>query len=293
MPTQPADDEKQLFRDRAVEQIQDISTYAWPFTPLIPAEATFKLLNAHGLPTELNNRIKRDHARWHLPTLPTYFILIFLAFQYFDTFPSPAAHDKAEIIALLGREIGILAFAIVLSALIVWRFHGAGGYTPRRIMRDVTLCAEYLAKSHLRDPGEDTPDDWTIWEYDKRLARSAVMDRAWLVTGQLACLDGRRKRDRDNPAVNVFGRWLHWASEDLENRRRTEAALYACVDVLCSLYGPSPYAIPKLQKPPDEAAIVNPTRAHRWLSGISTARPGLLALLSIGTAVLTFLAKLW
>jgi hypothetical protein len=293
MPTQPVDDEKQLLRDRVVERIQDISTYAWPFTPLIPARATFKLLNAHGLPTELNKRIKRDHALWHLPTVLTYFIVVNLALLHINTLPMAELDDNAANLALLGRITGTLAFAIALSALVVWRFHGAGGATPRRIVRDVMLCAEYVAKSHLRDLDEDASNEWTVWDYDRRVARRAVMDRAWLVSGHIADLAGRQRRDRDNPAFNAFGRWLHWASDDFENRRRTEGALYACVDMVRSMYGPTPHAVPKLQKPPDDAVIVNPTRTHRWLSGISTARPALLALLSIATAVITFLAKVW
>jgi hypothetical protein len=48
---------------------------------------------------------------------------------------------------------------------------------------------------------------------------------------------GRQKKERNTDPINRLGRWLSWAAEDIDDRRRIEGALYVCVDAIRHVAG--------------------------------------------------------
>lgn len=106
---------------------------------------------------------------------------------------------------------------------------------------------------------------WSKIRRERRKTRTMLRKRALYITSAIVVLAGRRKRERDWSAAALLGRWLCWAAEDLDDKRRVDGALFACTDVVCHYVGKQPWKPPPTLYPPPQARLPR----SRWSNFIS------------------------
>lgn len=129
----------------------------------------------------------------------------------------------------------------------------------------------------------------SVWQLAS--TRRYLRSQAWQLSKLLAQICGHPKSERQHQNIATLGRWICWASEDVHDKRRSEAALSVCVDTIMQLTGPTPWRPLRLPYPPGEAEMKRPMRSERWARLWQTIRGYLLPLTPLLTAILALIAK--
>jgi hypothetical protein len=109
---------------------------------------------------------------------------------------------------------------------------------------------------------------------------------AWQLRGHLLVLGGYRRRDRGQDHAANVGKWLCFTGDDLHDRRRLEAGLAVCADILVHLLSRRYWMPPSLPWPPRSAQIHHPRRRETVRRSVVSLRTGLLVLIPLVSAIL-------
>lgn len=276
-------------RDHIIERIGALSPRLPLLRLVLPSAELLKLLVSYGLPQEHVDRIRYEISLWHLPMIVTTPIIVILNLWLISA-PSPEQPQvvsvERELIRLAFFAVG-LALSFTLAATLRWLPVKSAS---RRLIRDVVLCAEALAITQERNERLTAREQWGSNTTGREKARITIRNKSRSVVKQLVARSARDDRDRSRSPLNDFALWMHWAAEDLGDRRRVDGAWYACVDMLRFAFTPIPCKAPRLQAPPPSARVSKPTRFHALLFN-PRATSYAIPVLSLIAAVLTFLAK--
>lgn len=118
-------------------------------------------------------------------------------------------------------------------------------------------------------------------------ARFRLRLAAWRITGCLALLSGYRYSERTQTQVDLYGRWLCWVTDHVDDRRRVDQALEITADLTSWVLRADNPMPPRLVHPPNDAVLHKPIRLERLASNFDRAWPVLAALVASLAAAAT------
>lgn len=248
---------------------------------------------AHGLPRDQVDVIKRELTLWYLPNFVAYPVSVLFALFSANEVPEPAGDDVLGGFKYLGILLVRVSVWMAIAAWFVHIVHMWRNPVTRRFLRDLVYCVEQLVLASRRDVRLEHVEEWHQSAGRHTDPRTELRELAWKISGRIAVAYGFRRRERNADPINSFGRWIFWAADSLDDRRRVEGGMCACVDMIRHFLGPKSGTFPRLQKPSSDARIVKPKRSAIWLERATRMQPVLVALLALATALVTFIAKLW
>lgn len=125
----------------------------------------------------------------------------------------------------------------------------------------------------------------------RKTIRARLRRRAWLITANVSVLVGRHRHERDCHPINATGRWLSWASEDLDDPVRLRGATYACIDLANHAFANRAWTPPAVVPPPEKAQLLKPIQL--WLlEPMTRLRVAVVLLLPLVTALVSLVAKI-
>ncbi|MGA6166470.1 hypothetical protein [Amycolatopsis magusensis] len=175
---------------------------------------------------------------------------------------------------------------LALSVAVVMIINGGGWLIRRRvpdgILRPMGQSVRALAAArHPSSAGS------------RRVLRRSLRRDSWQLAAYFAAAAGDGRYARNHETASMLSRWLCWASEDLDDVRRLDAALDACAAALLQVLAAPPRLPPRIPYPPRAAVLLRPMRAQRIADRLRQLRPGLLAIIPIVAAGIGLLAKSW
>jgi hypothetical protein len=189
------------------------------------------------------------------------------------------------------RPLFILFLVLYVTVIVFWTANWWHGRNRHRAIELLSLVVHNLLD--IRGVATSCSSTRAEARSVRRLAstRRYLRSQAWQLSKLLARICGFPKSERQHPNVATMGRWICWASEDVHDKRRSEAVLSVCVDAIMQLTGPTPWRPLRLPYPPGVAEMKRPMRSEQWLRLWQSVWRYLLPLTPLLTASLALIAK--
>lgn len=219
-----------------------------------------------------------------------------------------------SISALLGLSCAVITTIIILStsadvsinvflaAVFLFVYFGASAlfmsFIGPRFVRlnavpsaiNATLRAMRLIRA-VRDINRSIvkPARLRRFQKERRSAHRGLQLNAWRIAGFLAVSAGRSPRERDHPHSATLGKWLVYASENLDKSECLNYTMQVCADSIKHLVEGKPWESLSLPSVPKVLPLEHPSHWQGRLRYLS--RTALVSLIPIAAAVVGALLR--